>query len=119
MIRTMVHTIGLFIALVALGACGSGVGNDGAIVGGACAVNNECDIDSRCLTGAGFPGGYCARTCTSDEDCPEGSACADEEGGVCMVACGGSGECRSDEGYECVERAARDGAGATMVCATP
>jgi hypothetical protein len=119
MFRSMIRMVVVLGALVVLGACGSGVGNEGVIVGGDCVVSRECDVDSRCLTGEDFPGGYCARSCDSDDQCPEGSACVDEAGGVCMVSCASSGECRSEEGYDCVELTARGAGGTATVCATP
>jgi len=119
MFRSMIRMVVVLGALVVLGACGSGVGNDGVIVGGDCTVSRECDVDSRCLTGEDFPGGYCARSCDSTDQCPEGSACVAEAGGVCMVSCASSAECRSEEGYDCVELEARGAVGTANVCATP
>lgn len=119
MFRSMVRMVVVVGALVVLGACGSGVGNDGVIVGGDCSVSRECDVDSRCLTGEDFPGGYCAKSCTSDDQCPEGSACVAELGGVCLVSCTSAAECRSEEGYDCVERPARGAVGTVNVCAVP
>lgn len=119
MLREMVRTVALMGALLALGACGSEVGTDGVVVGGSCVVNNECHVDSRCLTGADFPDGYCAKSCASDADCPAGSRCADVLGGVCLQECASTDECRSDDGYECVERPSRGAAGTATVCATP
>ncbi len=103
--------IGLFL-MVAVG-CGNGVGNDGAEVGGACAVSSDCTTLSRCLTGAQWPAGYCAWSCDSSADCPEGSVCVEAEGGVCVVDCA---ECRGDDGYSCVSYPARGAGGTVMGC---
>ena len=109
----------LVVATLLFVGCKSDVGNDGAIVGGSCVVSGECHIDSRCLTGADWPNGYCAKSCTTSEDCPDGSTCAQAEGGICVVDCAGGGECRSSEddgGYACVELEARGAAGTVMGC---
>jgi hypothetical protein len=118
MLREMLWVVVLG-AMVSVVGCSSGVGNDGDIVGGACVVSSQCAMESRCLTGASFPAGYCAKTCGSDEDCPGGSECVQVEGGVCMVSCGSSAECRSGDGYGCVSREARGAAGTRTVCALP
>ena len=114
--REMVRAGWLIGALWMVG-CASEVGNDGAVVGGSCVVSSECAQESVCRTGATFPGGYCATRCTTDEDCLAGSACTADLGGICMVSCGSSGECRSDEGYECLARESRGSPGTVMVCA--
>lgn len=115
------HRFPLFASLVfaltmALGGCASEVGNDGAKVGGSCVVSSECAADSRCLTGAAWPNGYCAQTCTTNEDCAEGAICSELEGGVCIVECAGTADCRTSEddgGYTCGELPVR-GAGGTF-----
>lgn len=103
------------LALVALG-CSNAVGNDGDQVGGPCLVNSQCYIDSVCLDA--WPGGYCAQACDSTEDCPDGSVCTDQGTGYCLVECASDAECRSEEGYACLERPARGAGGTVMVCAT-
>lgn len=107
---------GSFLCLLCLPGCGSDVGNDGAKVGGDCDVGSDCSILARCLTGAAWPGGYCATACESGEDCPGGSVCADTDMGICVVACAGDGECRRDDGHTCNEYPARNAAGTVMGC---
>ncbi len=102
---------GLFVVLAA--GCGNGVGNDGANVGGSCVVSSDCSVLSRCLTGADWPEGHCARACETTADCLEGSVCVDAEGGVCVVDCS---ECRGDDGYSCVSYPARGAGGTVMGC---
>jgi len=116
MLRKFLMAGSFTAALLALG-CSSEVGNEGDRVGGPCVVSGECYIDSVCLTGDAWPGGYCAEGCDSDEDCPEGSQCTEEEGGVCVVTCASDAECRSEEGYACMELEARGAAGTVMGCA--
>ncbi|HJL18689.1 MAG TPA: hypothetical protein RMH99_23710 [Sandaracinaceae bacterium LLY-WYZ-13_1] len=116
MLRNFRMAFSFLVALTALG-CANEVGNDGDRVGGACVVSGECYIDSRCLTTTEWPGGYCAQSCDSDEGCPDGSVCTEEEGGICVVSCAGDTECRSEEGYTCMELEARGAGGTVMGCA--
>lgn len=113
MLRKTLMTV---FALITLG-CASDVGNDGARVGGDCAVSSDCHLESRCLTGTAWPEGYCVQSCDSAAECPAGSDCAEEEGGICLVSCVANGECR--DGYICAELPVRGGAGTTMGCVAP
>jgi hypothetical protein len=115
MLRKFLMVGSFTAALLALG-CASEVGNDGDRVGGRCVVSGECYIDSFCLTGTEWPGGYCAAACDSDEDCPEGSQCT-EQGEICVVSCTSDEECRTDEGYTCQELEARGAGGTIRGCA--
>ncbi len=116
MLRDLLRTGALVIALGLVG-CGNGVGTDGALVGGDCTVSGECSMDSRCLTGEAYPGGYCVKTCSADNPCPEGSACVEHEGGVCLLSCTSAADCR--EGYECAALENRGAGGTSMVCVNP
>jgi len=40
----------------------------------------------------------CTRSCKELDDCPVGSSCIEEEGGICMLECGAASDCRG--GYE-------------------
>lgn len=116
MLLNLLRTSAFAVALLALGACGNGVGIDGPVVGGDCVVSSQCAHESRCLTGTAYPDGYCAKSCDSNDECPAGSACVQREGGVCLLTCASAAECR--EGYECLEIDARGAAGTAAVCAT-
>lgn len=106
--------LALFASLALITACGTDVGTDGVIVGGACTVSSDCSIDSACRTDSDdFPNGYCASSCASDEECPEGSQCTDDDD-LCLDSCAGDGDCR--EGYTCQEVEARGRGGTAMVC---
>lgn len=109
MLRSALGMLTGLTLLLAVG-CGNGVGNSGAEVGGSCVVSSDCSVLSRCLTGADFPGGYCAASCDSTADCPDGSVCVEQQGGICVVDCS---ECRGDDGYSCQDLPAR-GAGGTV-----
>ncbi len=61
------------------------VGPGSAQVGGSCSTDTQCQ--SRCVTSDGFPGGMCTVSCASDADCPLGTGCIDDNGGICAVLC--------------------------------
>ncbi len=97
----------VFLASAALGICGcdndddSGTEADQEGVGAQCAADDDClqpeddtDLTQECLTQ--FKGGYCGiENCTSNEDCPEGSACVIHDDGVnyCFRQCLNKSEC--------------------------
>ena len=110
---------GLAITGFFAAGCNSSVGNSGDMVGGPCAVNSECFIDSYCLTGTDWPAGYCAASCDTNDDCPGGSVCVEAEGGVCLVDCITDGGCRTSLGYVCAEFEARGAGGNVTGCALP
>ncbi len=122
MLRMMLRMAVLVGALAALGGCGNGVGNDGAVVGGSCLTSAQCDNDSQCLTGTSYPNGYCAKSCTAPTDCPDGSTCVDATGygATCLLTCTAGADCRTGDGYDCVELPAHGSTTTTaMVCAMP
>jgi hypothetical protein len=107
----------MVIGVIALVGCSSGVGNDGDVVGGPCPVNHSCAPGSLCLTGEVRPGGYCSVSCSDDEGCVGGTECVQQLGNYCLVSCTSDADCRSDEGYECLELPRAGAAGTTTVCA--
>ncbi len=75
-----------------VGACSSGVGPDGPVVGSACEEQLDCAIGSACLLDPkDFPDGMCAKACKTQVDCPEETRCVDVSGGYCLLSCEGSG----------------------------
>jgi len=99
--------------LGALAACdGSDVSR---MVGARCDDSSECD--DRCLLpGGDWPGGFCTVSCDADDDCPNDTVCADDEGGVCLFRCASDPECGFlGTGWRCQERNARP-TGTVMVC---
>jgi hypothetical protein len=101
----------MFAATTTLG-CGSGVGNDGDVVGGACTATSDCD--ERCESGGDFPQGVCTVSCDSDEDCPDDTHCIDKEGGICLLACTVPSDCRG--GYNCEGKENEGHGGDSLVC---
>jgi hypothetical protein len=102
----------LFGLILLLGACGSGVGNEGDLVGGPCRDDRECA--RTCVTGGDFPDGTCTVACNDDFDCPSGTACIDKEGGICLLLCNFDSDCR--RGYECEDESRRGHSGKATVC---
>ncbi len=71
-------------------------------------VHTGCENGADCPGGRcvqGFPGGLCTRDYTAQEDCPDGTVCADTESldGVCLFVCSTDGACvdRLGPGYTC------------------
>jgi hypothetical protein len=98
-------------------ACDDGVGNDGKVVGGPCAISDDCDEGSLCLGGSDlrFPGGTCSKRCGVELGCPGDSACVQlAVGGVCLLPCSDASTCR--EGYQCNFHPNQNGDGNTAVC---
>lgn len=75
----------LLTCVLLLAACGSSVGPGGHTVGAACASDANCD--HRCVIGSHYPNGMCMLTCASTADCPGGTACVDDNGGICAILC--------------------------------
>ncbi len=71
-------------------------------LGERCSQYSECQGESICFP---TPGGYCAPGgCANDLPCPEGSLCGQLFGhSACLKRCENDGDCRSAEGYRCLE----------------
>lgn len=111
-LRTILFSLLLVLPLSA-GACGGEeVGNEGTLVGGSCESDSDCDED--CLTGGDYPEGICSVSCATDDDCPGGTHCIDEDGGICMLACEVPSDCRG--GYTCQGEENRGHGGDSLVC---
>ena len=62
----------------------------------------------------------CTLSCANDNDCPAGSRCIDESGGVCIYACVDPRDCAPfGAGYTCVARDLRGSGGQALVCRVP
>ena len=109
----------VFLASLALPACGSGGSGGAAQTGGGCTTNADC-ATGLCVKSQDFPGGYCSQGCTLNDpaSCPTGSVCIDDASGVpadagisavCYQACNSNADC-ARAGYACLEKASH------MVC---
>jgi hypothetical protein len=99
--------------LLLLAACG--VSSDvSRTIGARCDEMDDCA--ERCLPTDDYPGGFCSLSCLDDADCPDGTACIDDDGGVCLVPCTGDDGCEYlGEGWGCAARRATTGE-EVMVC---
>jgi hypothetical protein len=52
--------------------------------------------------------------CRDDYDCPEGTACVDKSGGVCLLRCDVHRDCRP--GYSCDDKSRKGAGGKVFVC---
>jgi len=91
---TVVVLVGL--AVLFGGACTPKVG-DG------CARNADCGTQRICDTS--MPGGYCTTTPCLRNDCADEAVCItfDDGQSYCMKHCGGNGDCRTGDGYTCID----------------
>jgi hypothetical protein len=102
------------LAQLALAACQSSDVSRG--LGARCNVNSECD--QRCLTGAGWPDGFCTTICDTDANCPSDAACIDDSGGVCAFVCRTNVDCAFlGPTYTCQPHDAHPIGMKVMVCA--
>ncbi len=70
---------------------------------------DDFDCRDRCLED--WPGGFCTLDCRDNGDCPPDAVCIDSNGGVCMLLCDSSSECKDylgDNDYRCNDRRDRD-----------
>jgi hypothetical protein len=73
-------------------------------MGARCDAKEECE--ERCLLdGPDYPGGFCTVSCLRDRDCPDGAACVQEAGGVCLFLCEVAEDCAFlGDGWTCGNR---------------
>jgi hypothetical protein len=106
--------VGALVTAALLAACQN---NDvSREVGARCEQASECD--ERCLSpGNDYPGGFCTIACSSRDDCPLDTTCADREGGVCMFECTRDTDCTFlGTGWRCNAVDLRGGGIKVMVC---
>lgn len=107
-----IATIVLFAVIASAGCGDDDVGDEGTLVGGDCSTSDDCEV--RCQQGEEFPDGTCTLPCNTDDDCPFGSSCIDEEGGICLLSCEHPEDCRP--GYTCKGEENRGHGGDSLVC---
>jgi hypothetical protein len=105
----------LLVLAFALAACaGHGSGSIDEVVGAGCHQDTDCA--HRCYTGPGYPGGFCSQSCSTDADCPDGTVCAAQSGGVCLFTCPPMECARLGGGWQCNQHDLAGG-GKENVCA--
>lgn len=109
--------IGAVAAVLACGAMACQHSDVSREIGARCSVSSECD--QRCLPpGASYPGGFCTIGCESRTDCPDGTTCADRDGGVCLFECTDDAACAFlGTSWSCKSVDLRGGGIKVMVCA--
>ncbi|HEY0715806.1 MAG TPA: hypothetical protein VGF45_24190 [Polyangia bacterium] len=101
-----------FLGVLAAGCGGSGTEAERRGIGAACSRNENCLEGLTCLS---FKGGYCGLVgCTSDANCPAGSACVHHENtaNYCFLVCNDKPECNR---FRPVENEANCAANVTFV----
>lgn len=89
-------------ALAVVLGCGDSANTQYVPIGSRCGSNSDCGTKPyNCVT-AGHPGGYCQKDCSTDGDCPTDAICIS---GECRRKCGSTSDCRSSEGYQCIQAA--------------
>lgn len=105
--------------ILMLAACGGAASSTSKVVGGACATDRDCD--HRCITSDTFGGGMCTVSCTTDNDCPTGSAClaSSHDGPFCAVTCSIDSDCSNfGRGWVCKSQSHQSG-GNISICRLP
>ncbi len=92
----MLFTLCLCAAGVA--GCDDGPNTQRLPIGTRCSSDDNCGTTPYVCTVASHPGGYCARSCTTDGDCPIDAICAALS---CRRKCTDDTTCRQSEGYVC------------------
>lgn len=111
MSRWIILSVALIITT--LGACGEDddgrFGPGSTLVGAACSNDGNCQ--SRCEDG------ICTVSCDHDGQCPGGTACIDNHGGICAPLCGSNADCGGfGPGWECKSTDRRGHDGSVAVC---
>jgi hypothetical protein len=89
----------LFVALVAAG-CGDAANTQYLPIGSRCSSNGQCGSSPYDCAVAGYPFGYCEKSCTTDGDCPADALCSPLVH-ACRRGCMTASTCRTAEGYGC------------------
>lgn len=89
------------LAIAVLG-CAPAIGDD-------CGTSTDCSVSGDRVCDTASPGGYCTVAGCEQDTCPDGAVCVEFRfdpqriaSSWCMASCGGDGDCRTGEGYECL-----------------
>ena len=84
-------------------------------VGARCDTNADCD--QKCeVPSSDWPDGFCTELCDSDANCPDGTVCIDEDGGICAFTCAADPDCTFLGMYKCVQRDSHGGGAKVNTC---
>ena len=110
----------VLVFAAAIGACGDDDDEfaGARTVGAACISDSQCAF--RCARGSHYPGGMCTVPCRDDFDCPSGTACVDDEGGICAFVCDFDDRCATfGPEYRCDSTSRHGSGGDIRVCRNP
>ncbi len=100
--KTLAVLCPLVLMVLTLGCGDSGSEAQKRGVGAACDTTHECtETGQSCLTQ--FKGGYCGVAgCTTDANCPAGSACVTHDDGMnyCFLVCNVKADCNRSRGVD-------------------
>lgn len=115
---SLLGLLAALLCLVCVEACG-GVGAGSPFVGGVCTNDGQCQ--SLCVNSGHYPVGMCSFHCTSSAQCPGGTVCTEDSGGVCALSCQNTAQCQSLYGarYVCDAHMQHGTPGTAFVCRTP
>jgi hypothetical protein len=89
----------LALALVAAG-CNDASNTQYLPIGSRCSSSSQCGTAPYNCAIAGYPYGYCDKSCATDGDCPADSTCS-PLAKACRRGCVDSATCRVSDGYSC------------------
>jgi hypothetical protein len=105
----------LLPAILLLAFCGCSDSKEDSVLGATCTSAAQCRF--ICETPSPqFPGGFCTEHCNGDSECPHGSLCMTDAGGVCLFPCGANIDCEFlGDGWTCKNKD-RVANGKALVC---
>jgi hypothetical protein len=104
--------VGTLLAL-ALASCSDSVEDN--VVGAQCTQATDCRFMCE-MPSNEFPGGFCTVRCADDTQCPHGTVCMTDAGGVCLFPCRNDVDCAFlGAGWLCQNKDRASG-GHALVC---
>ena len=95
----MTKWLALTLVLVASG-CSDPATTQYLPIGSPCGSDRQCGTSPYDCAVAGYPGGYCEKSCATDGDCPSDSLCSALVK-ACRRVCTSDAACRTTAGYSC------------------
>jgi hypothetical protein len=100
-VRAFVPVAAALVAVLAsIIGCSDPANTQYVPIGSRCTSGGQCGTMPFDCNTAGYPGGYCTKSCTTDGDCPLDAACIDH---ACRRRCVHEADCRQNEGYSCAQ----------------
>jgi len=101
-VKSAASTLVLTLALAVAG-CSDAANTQYLPIGSRCSSSTQCGTSPYDCAIAGYPFGYCEKSCATDGDCPADSLCATLSAQVkeCRRVCTTDDACRVADGYSC------------------